>query len=232
MTILAIDTSMAACSAAILTPGAAAPMQRYEAMARGQAEQIFPMIEAVLAEAGCGYPALTRIAVTLGPGSFTGVRAGVAAARGLALAAALPVVGAGSLEVMARGCVRRLAENERAGGFAVLQDARRNEVYMQLFAPDGEALSEPHVQSVADALAALPAEMTLIVGSGAPLIAAQAEIQGRHLRARLPDLLPEAGDLALLAVHRAPSARPPAPLYLRAPDAKPQTDARPARARS
>jgi tRNA threonylcarbamoyladenosine biosynthesis protein TsaB len=133
---------------------------------------------------------------------------------------------------MARGCVRRLAENERAGGFAVLQDARRDEVYMQSFTADGEALTEPDVVDVAGALAALPAEMTLIVGSGAQMIAAQAESQGRRLRARLPELLPEAGDLALLAVHRAPSARPPAPLYLRAPDAKPQTDARLARVRS
>jgi tRNA threonylcarbamoyladenosine biosynthesis protein TsaB len=223
MAILAIDTSMAACSAAILPPGAAGPIQRFEAMARGHAEQIFPMIEAVLAEAGCSYQALSRVAVTLGPGSFTGVRAGVAAARGLALAANLPMVGAGSLEIMARGAVRRLAVNERRGGFAMLHDARRDEVYIQRFTADGEAMTKPDVLGIAAALAALPAELTLIVGSGAPAVAAQAESKGRSLRACLADLLPEAGDLALLAVHREPSASPPAPVYLRAPDAKPQT---------
>src|SRR5262249_48890421 len=156
---------------------------------------------------------LTKIAVTLGPGSFTGVRVGVAAARGFALAAHLPIVGATSLEVMARGCVRRLNSDERKDGFAVLQDARRDELYAQCFTEDGEATSEPQLMRVADA-ALLPPEITLVVGSGAGLAASEAERYGRRLCMALPELLPEAGDLALLVRDRPVTDHPPAPLYL------------------
>ena len=223
MTILAIDTSMAACSAAILRPDQARPVQRFERMPRGHAEAIFPMIVSVMEEAGCGFDALTKIAVTLGPGSFTGIRAGVAAARGLALAAALPVVGASSLEVMAQGCVRELRAEELSSGFAVLHDARRDEFYFQCFNARAEALGETQALSSVHALSALPLEITLIVGSGAPTLAAEAERRGRALRALLPDLLPEAADLAVLAGNIEPQDQPPAPFYLRPPDAKPQT---------
>ena len=229
MTILAIDTSMAACSAAVLLPGDRQAVRRFEPMDRGHAEALFPMIEAVMAEAGCSFRDLSKIAVTLGPGSFTGVRVGVAAARGIALAARLPVVGATSLEVMARGCVRRLGADERRGGFAVLHDARRDELYVQCFAEDGEATGEPQLLRVADA-ATLPPEIALAVGSGAMPAARDAERQGRHLRTALRDLLPEAGDLALIAKHRPAADHPPAPLYLRPPDAKPQSDKTLARA--
>ncbi len=232
MPILAIDTSMAACSAAILLPGAPKPFQRFEAMSRGHAEAIFPMIEAVMADAGIAFDALTKIAVTLGPGSFTGVRAGIAAARGLALAARVPVVGATSLEVMALGCVRLAGEGALANGFAVIHDAKRDEVYLQIFNERGEALSDPQVLAVADAAAALPAGLTPIAGSGAPIVAAHAERSGRVLRPLLADLLPAAADLALLARDRTPSDHPPAPLYLRAADAKPQSDKTVARAGS
>ncbi len=232
MAILAIETSMTACSAAILPAGGAEPIQRFEPMARGHAEAIFPMIEAVMAASGCGYEALTKIAVTLGPGSFTGVRAGVAAARGIALAAKVPLVGATSLEVMARGCVRRTEAETRAGGFAVLHDARRGELYVQPFDAGGEAIGEAQLLTLSQTLAALPAEMRLIVGSGAAAVAEAARDRGRRLSPALTDLLPEAADLAILAASRVPADRPPAPLYLRPPDAKPQTDKSVVRAQS
>jgi len=224
MTILAIDTCFAACSAALLPEGRTTPIQRFEAMSRGHAEAIFPMIEAVLAEAECGYDALSRIAVTVGPGSFTGVRAGVAAARGLALAGGLPVTGASSLEVMARGVVRQLDEKQRASGFAVIHDARREEVYLQQFDARGEAVSEPLVVPIADAARELAPDIELIAGTGAEAVAEQARAGGRRFRPGLPDLLPEAADLAMITALNASVRRPPAPLYLRAPDAKPQTD--------
>ncbi len=224
MTILAIDTSFTACSAAVLLPGVAEPIQRFEPMARGHAEELFPMIEAVMAEAGCDFRELTKIAVTLGPGSFTGVRAGIAAARGIALAAGLPVVGATSLEVMARGCARRLDEDERKGGFAVMHDARRGELYIQHFGENGKAAGEPLIVSVAKAVESLPSEVTLAVGTGGALAAEEARRRETPLSARLPDLLPEAGDLALIALDRTPAAGPVSPLYLRPPDAKPQSD--------
>lgn len=224
MTILAFDTSMAACSAAILPSGAASPVQRFEPMDRGHAEALFPMIEAVMAEAGCAFGDLTKLAVTIGPGSFTGVRAGVAAARGFALAAHLPVVAATSLEVMARGLVRRTRELERAGGFMVAHDARREEFYVQGFTAAGEPLFAPRLCGVSEAADALVQGMGLAVGSGAAAVALEAARQGRELRTAFPDLLPEACDLAAIAAARSPESRPVVPLYLRAPDAKPQTD--------
>lgn len=231
MTLLAIDTSMTACSAAILRTGAAQPVQRFEAMERGHAEAIFPMIEAVMDEAGCRFADLSAVAVTIGPGSFTGVRAGVAAARGLALAAGLPVIGVTSLEVMALGCLRSLGNEALGGGFAIAHDARRGEVYVQHFGEDGAPLDDPHIMELAPAAAALPAQIALIAGSGAAAVAEEAARHGRPIRALFPGLLPEAGDLARIAASRAPQSRPPAPLYLRPADAKPQTDKSLARAR-
>jgi tRNA threonylcarbamoyladenosine biosynthesis protein TsaB len=224
MTILAFDTSLAACSAAILPSGGAAPIQRIQRMERGHAEALFPMIEAVMAEAGCGFADLTRLAVTVGPGSFTGVRAGVAAARGFALAARLPVVAATSLEVMALGAVRQSNAAERAGGFAVAHDARREEFYVQSFTAEGVPLSAPQLCGLSEAAEALPHGASLVAGSGAAAIADEAARRGRRLRAAFADLLPEAGDLAAIAAARSPESRPLAPVYLRAPDAKPQTD--------
>ena len=222
MAILAIDTSMAACSAALLLPGQTEPIQRFEPMARGHAEMIFPMISAVMAEGGCGFEALTKIAVTLGPGSFTGVRTGVAAARGLALAAGLPIVGVGTLEAMARGCVRQLDDAATTEDFAIAHDARRGEVYVQYFDAAGKPLCEAQVFSSEDAIDALPTDIILIAGSGAAALLAEGERQGRSLRAALPDLVPQAVDLALLARPIEPQIKPPAPFYLRPPDAKPQ----------
>ncbi len=230
MAILAIDTSLTACSAALLPQGADSPIQRFEPMTRGHAEAIFPMIEAVMAEAGYGYGDLEKLAVTVGPGSFTGVRAGVAAVRGLALAAKRPAVGVGTLEVMVRGASRLLPPALRKGGFAVVHDARRDEVYFQQFDADGAAAAGPQVLRYGDALARLPHDVDLVVGSGAEILAEEARRQGRMLRAELAGLLPEAGDLAMGARDMAAPGHPPAPLYLRAPDAKPQTDKSVARA--
>ena len=231
MAILAFDTSMAACSAAILHAGAALPIQRFERMERGHAEALFPMIEAVMAEAGCSFGDLTKLAVTTGPGSFTGVRAGVAAARGFALAANLSVVSATSLEVMARGLVRRSSASERASGFMVAHDARREEFYVQSFTAEGEPLSEPELSSLSQAADALLEDVGMVVGSGAAAIALEAARRGgRQLRASFADLLPEARDLAAIAMNRAPQHQQVAPLYLRAPDAKPQADKSLARA--
>jgi tRNA threonylcarbamoyl adenosine modification protein YeaZ len=232
MAILAIDTSMAACSAAILPLGSERPVQRFAPMARGHAEELFAMIEAVMEEADCEFSSLSKIAVTLGPGSFTGVRAGLAAARGFALAAGLAIVGANSLEVMAQGCLRRLGAHERSRGFAVVHDARREECYAQAFDAGGQALGEPGLFRIEEVTEALPPAIGLLVGTGAlaAIAAARAKGAANDLATRLPDLLPEAADLARIALLRPPSPQPPAPIYLRPADAKPQTDKSLARA--
>jgi tRNA threonylcarbamoyladenosine biosynthesis protein TsaB len=224
MNVLAFETCMAACSAALLPGGQDGRLfRRFEQMERGHSEAIFRMISAVMDEAGIGFADLTTIAVTSGPGSFTGVRAGIAAARGLALGCGAVVVAATSLEVMAMGCVEQLAEAERRGGFLVAHDARRGELYVQLFATDGQALSAPSLATVREA-ALMARASRLAVGSGAALVADEAGHSGDTVRAALPALLPDARHLARLATGLKPHGKPVSPLYLRAPDAKPQTD--------
>lgn len=226
MIILALDTCMAACSTAVLRldQGERYMAQRFEPMERGHAEALFPMIEAVMAEAGVAFADIGRIAVTVGPGTFTGVRAGIAAARGIALAAKLPVVGAGSLEVMAAGALRQIGADAMASGFMVAHDARRDEVYVQHFDPAARALSPATILNIAEAGQNFPQEINAIAGSGASAIAAQLSAQNRSVRAILPGLLPDAADLAVIALNLPHCEQPPVPLYLRAPDAKPQFD--------
>jgi 3-hydroxypropanoate dehydrogenase len=196
---------------------------------RGHSEALFPMVAALMREAGLAFTDLDRIAVTRGPGSFTGVRAGIAAARGFALGCGAAIVTATSLEAMARGCAGLLAGAERRGGFLIAHDARRGELYVQLFDAAGRAVSEAALASPQEA-ALLARDAGLAAGSGAPLLAAEAERLGFTVSARFPDLLPEAVHLAELALERQPDGEPVSPLYLRAPDAKPQTDKALARA--
>lgn len=228
MNVLAIDTCMTACSVAALAGGSRI-CGRFAPMERGHAEALFPMIAQVMAEAGLGFADLTRIAVTRGPGSFTGVRAGIAAARGLALGCGAPVVTATSLEVMALGALARLGPGQGQGGFLIAHDARRGELYVQSFDANAQALGEP-VLATPVVAALLAAGCAFVAGSGAPLVAAEAERAGKHFTARLPDLLPDAAHLARMAATLAPQGNPASPLYLRAPDAKPQMDKHLARA--
>jgi tRNA threonylcarbamoyladenosine biosynthesis protein TsaB len=225
MPILAIDTSMAACSVAVFFPERGHLVRRLEAMPRGHAEALFPMIEAVMSEAGCGFAALTRLAVSVGPGSFTGVRAGVAAGRGLALAAGKPLIGVGTLEIMAQGAMRDLPASA-AGGFAVVCDARRDELYLQIFGGNGEPASEPLVLCPDQALPRLPSGVSMVAGSGAGLLAEFAAKAGVRLDAQLLGLMPDAADLARIAADRqaalssrcrcqAPSGQVPCPRRMR-----------------
>jgi tRNA threonylcarbamoyladenosine biosynthesis protein TsaB len=218
MTLLAFDTSMAACSAAVWRDGVVA--RRFQAMSRGHAEALFPMIREVMAEAGISFADLHAIAVTRGPGSFTGVRVGVAAARGLALAADKPVIAATSLEVIAHGAAERLTPQQAREPFVVAMDARRGELYCQQFA-GGRAVSDAQALSPEDCGHTMPHEACIAVGSGAPLLASAAGPE-RRVIALMPDALPDAADLAAICADRAPETAPLSPLYLRAPDAKPQ----------
>src|SRR5450432_1394851 len=101
MTILALDTSGAACSVALRDGAGRLLAHRFEALARGHAERLMPMLREVMAEADVDFAALALIAVTTGPGSFTGIRVGLAAARGLALASGLPILGITAFEALA-----------------------------------------------------------------------------------------------------------------------------------
>src|SRR4029450_5613108 len=137
MNILALDTSMGACSAALITrdDGARRVFARAERMAPGHAEALMPMVDNIMRESGTAFSALDRIAATTGPGSFTGVRIAISAARGLALVTAAKLFGSGSLTVMPR---EAHDPGVTAGApFAVAVDARRGMLYLGLY--DGSA---------------------------------------------------------------------------------------------
>ncbi len=169
-------------------------------MERGQVERLLPMLEEALHEAGCGWSDLGALAVCTGPGNFTGLRIGVAAARGLALALDRPAIGVTRLEALAEG---------RAGPVIVAIDARRDALYLQRF-DGGAPLGPPALITAAD----LPAP------DGALRLGAAAAV-GSPEAAETPD----AETLARIAARRlGAGAPPPAPLYLRPPDAAPAPD--------
>ena len=203
MRVLAFDSCLGACSAALLDEGGPIAA-RYEQMPRGQAERLVPMVEEVRAEAGLAWSAIDLVCVTIGPGSFTGVRIGLAAAQGFAIACDLPILGVTTLEALA--CA---APPGRPALVAI--DARRGQLYAQPFAAGGVPLAPP--QALAPEAAALLAPVgAVILGSGAPL-----------LKKGSDPFFPEARIFGRLAFARAAEARrgaPPKPLYLRGADAK------------
>ncbi|QPC43426.1 tRNA (adenosine(37)-N6)-threonylcarbamoyltransferase complex dimerization subunit type 1 TsaB [Kaustia mangrovi] len=215
MKILALDTALDACSAAVVeTEGGEARIlaERCEPMVRGHAEALMPMVQAVMEEAGLAFAALDRIGVTVGPGTFTGVRIGLAAARGLALAADRPAVGVTSLEAIAANAACGDANPQGRPILAAI-DARRGELYVQRFSAALDPLDEPRAMALEDARETLPFDTSLPVGTGAVLLTGEAGPVAP---------LPHAALVARRAALKVLSGKPPAPLYLRAPDAKPQ----------
>ena len=174
-----------------------------------------------MAEAGVTFADLDALAVTVGPGTFTGLRVGLAAARGLALARSLPLVGVTTLEALAAP-VRAEPDERIAAAF----DAKRGEIYFQAFDANHEALTEPMLVAVEDAADRLADGNVMCVGTGAALLAEALASKG--VQARLSDApaQPDACSIASIAAARiaaegaAAFRTAPAPLYLRAPDAK------------
>lgn len=200
--------------------GDACAARRAEPGPRGQAEAMVPMIQQCLDEAGIGFADLDVIAVTVGPGGFTGLRVALATARGLRLALSKPAVGLSTLEAIAAG----VPEAARAGRtiLAVI-DARRGEVFAQAFAPDLTPLTEAIVASPAEA-----ARLALDRLGGPVVLAGTGEaLVLPHLPGALAGMAPAEPDAAtiarLVARRPAPPADLPAPkpIYLRAPDARP-----------
>ncbi|HWB45817.1 MAG TPA: tRNA (adenosine(37)-N6)-threonylcarbamoyltransferase complex dimerization subunit type 1 TsaB [Hyphomicrobiaceae bacterium] len=225
MNILAVDTCFGALSAAVAGSRDEALVVLAEAgepHSSGAAERLMPMIREVMQAAGLTFAGLDRLAVTIGPGTFTGVRAGVAAVRGLALAARRPVVTMTSLAVMA-AVARGLLGGEHANRrLCVAVDARQVAVYLQVFGSDGQAGS-PALVAVHDAAALIGREPVTVAGSGAGAVVKVVNSIGGNAEETLPDLKPHARALALAAATLAPTNRL-TPLYLRALDARPQSD--------
>jgi len=200
--LLAIETGTAACSVAMID-GTTIVAARHEIIGRGHAERLVPLVETVLAEAGARPDA---IAVDVGPGSFTGLRVGIAAARGFGLVWTVPVHGYSSTTLIAASAFAA----GTADHLTVVIDAGRGEVFAQTFDRDLKAAAAAAALPIA---AAATTYTGLLAGTGAPLLKAAGSPA-----AILSDAPPDARDVRLLPPgHR---ALPPTPLYVRAPDAK------------
>ncbi len=192
MKILGIDTTGSYCSVA-LVDDASILSHKSENIGRGHAERLAPMVDEVFVKAGLTAKEIDRICVCVGPGSFTGIRVGLAFAKGFALPRNIPVIGINALEVSAH--LTRVTLNDDLVG--VYRDIRRGEVFYGSYRR-GEPLEPPRSLTLQDA-----------------------QHQANRLQARLIESKqPNTPILAWLGADRNPSDYPAAPLYSRPPDAK------------
>jgi tRNA threonylcarbamoyladenosine biosynthesis protein TsaB len=222
MRVLAIDTALEVCAAGVFDLDGRNPLaSESRPMGRGHAEALMPLLARVMDAAAIDFSDLDRIAVTVGPGSFTGLRVGIAAARGIALATGKPAVGVSTLA--AQAAPHRTAEEARTVVAAI--DAYHDLVYVQIFGSDDGELAAPALLPSAEAVRAVPPGQAVLVGSGAALLAAQwpPTLSPPLIDARR---VPELAWIARLGAAAAAARAVPKPLYLRAPDARPQDDAR------
>lgn len=220
MAVLSFDTSSVNCAVHLKREDGVCH-ERSDAIGHGHAEYLIGMIDEALAALGLEYGDLTRIGVTVGPGSFTGVRVGLSAARGLSLALDIPVAGVSVLRAL---CEDHLSETARL----VVLDAGRGEFYAELFAPDGSSCGGPLLYKADDPFPASWSRYRSLslIGSGARHILDRLEGAAVLGEAAAPSIATVA---RLCAMERIMNAKPK-PLYLRPPDAKPQSaDARLAR---
>jgi tRNA threonylcarbamoyladenosine biosynthesis protein TsaB len=222
MLILAIDTALDACAAAVLDTRASKLIAaESQAMKRGHAEALMPLIGRVMKESGLPFAALDRIAVTTGPGSFTGLRVGLSAARGIGLAATKPVVGLTTLSAYAAPVVSESGENPIISAI----DARHDQIYFQVVSSNGSSLVRPKIAPITEAFEAARFGPPHLVGNAAQILAdrwpsdAPPPFKVEALAA------PDITWVAWLGAAVDPATAPPKPFYLRAPDAKPSQDA-------
>ena len=229
MRVLAIDTALTACSAAVLdtTSGNEGGIVAGESvsMSRGHAEALMPLIARVMEASGMAVGDLDRLVVTTGPGSFTGLRVGLSAARGLGVATRIPVVGVSTLSAYAAPYFRAAGE---APIIAVI-DARHSQVYLQVFDPSGATLVEPRLARLSEAVNTAAKAPARIVGSAAKAVVDALPdaapdpvgVDGREA--------PDIGWVARIGTTLAEATAPPKPQYLRAADAQPHAVSLPRR---
>ncbi len=207
--LLAVDTALGGCSVALLD-GDDIRAHIFEAMDRGHAERLAPMVQDAMR--GVPFAALTRLAVTTGPGTFTGQRVGLAFMRGLRLALKIPLTGVTTLEAIALAAMQETGRDRAA----VIHDARRDEAYLLLRA-DGAVVQQPVVLPFQEAIARIRAfGACALAGTGAETAKEALGADFTLSSVRQPDAL----WVARLAMTLPPAMEAPGPLYLRAPDAK------------
>lgn len=223
MRILAIDTALGACSACVLDAGEPEPVAiEQTAMERGHAEALMPMIERVMAKVEGGFSSLDRVAVTIGPGSYTGLRVGISAARGIALAAGIPAIGISTLAASAAPFIGR--EGGRVVAAAV--DAKHGQVWFQAMNAQGKQLVSVRQVNHRDAARAIGAGPVSLVGSAALAVANEAWAIGLDALVVDDAKAPDVTWVARLGMIADPESAPPRPLYLKAPETTPQDRAR------
>jgi tRNA threonylcarbamoyladenosine biosynthesis protein TsaB len=221
MLILAIDTALDACAAGVLDTDAGKLIaQESQAMKRGHAEALMPLIARVIKAAGISFAGLDRIAVTTGPGSFTGLRVGLSAARGIALAANKPVVGVTTLSAYAAPVVSQNLEQPVISAI----DARHGQVYFQAVGGNGSSLIRPRIGPVEEALRAARFGAPHLVGNAADILSQRWPPQALPPFKVDAQAAPDIAWVAWLGGAVSPNTAPARPFYLRAPDAKPARD--------
>jgi tRNA threonylcarbamoyladenosine biosynthesis protein TsaB len=217
MLILAIDTALDACAAGVLDTDAGKLIaQESQAMKRGHAEALMPLIARVIKESGLSFAGLDRIAATTGPGSFTGLRVGLSAARGIALAANKPVVGVTTLTAYAAPVVSQNLEQPVISAI----DARHDHVYFQAVGGNGSSLIRPRVAPIEEALGAARFGAPHLVGNAANILADRWPAQALPPFKVDAQAAPDIAWVAWLGAAVSPNTAPARPFYLRAPDAK------------
>ena len=215
MKVLAIDTSLGAASACMLDSESGAILARETVwLDRGHDQAIVPLIDRIVAQAG-GRASIKRIAVTVGPGSFTGIRVGISAARAIGLATGAPVVGVSSLSAY----VAPLMVEWSDGVVAAAIDARHGRTYVAAFA-SGSPIIAPKVMTPREAARAMGSGPLRLTGSAAALLAIEAWSMGFAAEVVSDAAAPDVAFVARLGAAAEPASAPPRPLYLKAPDVK------------
>ena len=219
-TILSLATVTEMCSVAVCREGQVLANDE-RLLGAKHAEELLPMISGVMKASGCEFEDLDGVAVAKGPGSFTGTRIGIAAARGLALAVSTPLLGVNSLEALAHGIC------SKGRPILAVLDAKRGQVYVQIFAPGSSPLSEARVIKPPDVVDLLSEYQYTVGGTGLDLI------RPYLLNSSLKELdlifdetkgLPRATDIALAAICQPSTSlanEEVAPIYLRPVDVSP-----------
>lgn len=226
--VLGLDSATTGCSAAFWSTGEIVS-HRFEEMDRGQAERLNPMIGEVMADCGFDFSDIDVVAVTIGPGAFTGLRIGLSVARAIGLAVSAPVVGITTFAALARS-VPEAESVERT--LLVAVNGKRKDVFTQIFNADRRPVGEPGALDPGTALAVLPAGPLLVAGDGGPALKAAlmdcAEAgDGAEARIRFSSVMgpPDAAEVATAGAHSLSgepltAVLPPKPFYIRPPDAR------------
>jgi tRNA threonylcarbamoyladenosine biosynthesis protein TsaB len=223
MRILAIDTALGACSACVMEAGNAEPLAGEQiAMERGHAEALMPLIERVMNAVEGGFSSLDRVAVTVGPGSYTGLRVGISAARAIALAAEIPAIGVTTVAA----CAAPLIGRESGRVIAAALDAKHGQVWFQALTSEGRPLVSLRQVNYREAARAIGAGPVSLVGSSALAVANEAWAIGLDALVIDESKAPDVTWVARLGMIADPESAPPRPLYLKEPETTPQDRAR------